>query len=232
MTIEYTYNTYECELRSPSSWFNGQTTTVANNCRVIIEKIIGRMGIDPTSIQVCICCGYDENTVNETLRLAFFFSLKKKTSDTSIILTKIYHVECELLQSGENIQITGCKIYCSKPEYGKNIALRVHIEGPVDTTNEYWTIVIGYTGKYIATEELPEDKYYWKILYGWYMDYETEHNSSFVVIPPKSFFVEGEHKEFIPAKKYECIKSLEVTNIGGSNGTDDDGENDGNDDGD
>lgn len=64
------------------------------------------------------------------------------------------------------------------------------------------------------------------------MVYDTANNSTYVIIPPKSFFVEGEHKEFIPAKVYECIKSFEVTGIGDSNGPDDDGENDGNDDGD
>ena len=165
------------------------------------------------------------------MRLAFFFFLRIKGTDNVEIITKFYHIECQLTTNNGNVVIEGCKVYCSKPGYGENIELKAGTQGPEDTNDKYWIILFGYAGKYITTDSLSEGEYYWKPLYGWYMDQDTANNSTYIIIPPKSFFVEGEHKEFIPAKVYECIKSMEITDIGGSNGPDDDGENDGNDDG-
>ena len=230
MSIVYTYNTYECDLRTPSSWFTTDNTTNTDKNKIVVEKVIERMGIDPKSIGGCICCGYD--VVNDNMRLAFFFFLQIKGTDGVEIITKFYHVECQLTTSNENVVIAGCKVYCSKPGYGKNIELKAGTQGPEDTNGKYWIVSLGYSGKYVTTDSLSEGEYYWKPLYGWYMDQETANNSTYVIIPPKSFFVEGEHKNFIQPNTYTCEQSLEITNIGGSDGPDDDGDNDANSEGD
>lgn len=221
--IVYTYNSYECELRTNKSWFD--STSVLDNSRKIIRAILSRMCISTSTIGSCICCGYD--IANNMLRLCFLFDVVEKKEGLNIVL-KFYHAECDLTMESENLKINNCKIYCSKPGYGNNLDLRISIE---EKDQDYWVVLFGYTGKIGRIEELPADEYLWKLLYGWYMDRTNTEDPTYVVIPPKSFFVDGEHKDFISSGIYECYKSIEVTNIDNI-GPDDDDENSGNSEGD
>lgn len=208
----YTYNTYTCNLRTDGYFLENVLPTFPDFHYEAVNAILTRMNVDPQTVRDCQYCIYDTDT-SEKSRLAYFITVGHEEG-TTYVIDKFYHIECVIdttfISLEEPFRISDCKVYVSQPFYGQNIELfdGIQIDGD-DHVDPYWQIISGYCGKwYLDTNTVP--KWIWKMLYGCYVD-RNDGDTTYVIIPPKSFFVDGEHEDFIPPGTYKCSSSDEVT---------------------
>ena len=184
----------------------------------IFKLVLKRIGINNEDVYGCVYSIYD--THGDTSRLAFVYCLGHQNGNVRE-LTKFYYTECQVDATSN---ISACKTYVSQPSYGANIELRDEIQV---IGEDEWKILSGICGKWRINPDT--DDYDWKLLYGWYMDRDDD-DKTYMVIPPKSFFVDGTHKDFIAPGRYLCSASNEI--VVKYDGVDDDDENSANSEGD
>ena len=129
-------------------------------------------------------------TLKET-RTTFLFT--KQKGDSALENLDIYRAECNIIVNEDHLQITGCKVYYTPSHFARqNITItRVGSEGPA--------AFIGVCGR---AHLIPEEEWTPILLSGITYDLLPNPENTYILTPPKSFFVEGEHENFVPPGKY------------------------------
>lgn len=205
MTLEYTYNTYASDYTiDPNLIEYFHKTDTLDELIAISNTLMERIGLfdandipedrkHPIGIEAFFsiyCIPNTDGTLKET-RTTFLFT--KQKGDSALENLDIYRAECNIIANEDHLQITGCKVYYTPSHFARqNITLvRVGGEGPA--------AFIGVCGR---AHIIPEEDWTPILLSGISYDLLPNPENTYILTPPKSFFVEGEHEDFAPVGKY------------------------------
>lgn len=205
--IEYTYDTYASDytiddavvayfLNSNKDDVLVELTAISNTLMIRIglfdtnDPIVGRHPEGIEAFFAIYCIPNTDGTLKET-RATFLFT--KQKGDSALENLDIYRAECNIIVNEDHLQITGCKVYYTPSHFARqNITLaRVGGEGPA--------AFIGVCGR---AHIIPEEDWTPILLSGITYDLMPRPENTYILTPPKSFFVEGEHEDFVPPGKY------------------------------
>lgn len=192
MTLEYTYDTYASNYVIKQEVVNYiHDNNVRNDLIAISIILIKRIGLnDATGIGTFFVL---YNVTNDEHHAAFFFL--KENSPSSVTDIDIYRVECQIELVGTDLQITGCKAYYTPAHFARQNITVARIGG------EDSILSVGVCGR---APIIPEEDWTPILLSGFNYDSTNGLSSenTYILTPPKSFFVEGEHVDFAPVGKY------------------------------
>ena len=207
MTLKYTYDTYASDYTIDPSLIEYFDKTVTleelidiSNTLMVHIGLFDENDIPDISIAkhpegigaffALYCILNTDGTLKET-RATFLFTQQK--GDSALENLDIYRAECNIIANENHLQITGCKVYYTPSHFARqNITItRVGGEGPA--------VFIGVCGR---AHLIPEEKWTPILLSGITYDLVPRPENTYILTPPKSFFVEGEHKDFAPVGKY------------------------------
>lgn len=208
MTLEYTYDTYTSDYILDETTVNTlcnydkdelhvQLITLSNTLMIRLGLFTSTDIPEEESHPKGFSAFFVLYKVTDNERRAAFFFLKENSSS---VLTNIdmYRVECQITQVGTELQITGCKAYYTPSHFARQNILFAGIK------DNY--VFIGVCGR-IPNGTETEDERISTLLSGFSYDIidGIPSTKSCIITPPKSFFVEGEHKDFAPPGKYLIV---------------------------
>lgn len=190
--IEYTYDTYASDYTIDGDvipYLRGDEAHT--QLHTLATELMRRIGLfddttRPGNVGAILAIYVTSGTVNHA---AFFFikgddeQLKENVS--------IYRMECKLVLVNGVVQVAGCKTYVTPSHFARNNVNVVHLK------QEETILLVGVCGV-VTDTKTPI------LLSG--LSYDVDNGaialSSYLITPPKSFFVGGEHEDFAPVGKY------------------------------
>lgn len=202
--IEYTYDTYASNYTIDSNlveYFH--KTDVRDELIAISNTLMERIGLfdasdpivgkHPEGIEAFFaiyCIPNTDGTLKET-RATFLFT--KQNGDSALENLDIYRAECNIIANEDHLQITGCKVYYTPSHFARQNITIVRVAGGDPAA------FIGVCGR---AHIIPEEDWTPILLSGISYDLLPNPENTYILTPPKSFFVEGEHEDFVPPGKY------------------------------
>ena len=212
MTLEYTYDTYASDYTignaAVAHFFDSNKEDVLKELIYISNTLMLRIGLfnesdipdesvgkHPKGIEAFFAI-YNipktDGTFKES-RATFLFT--KQNGDSAIENLDIYRAECQFEFIESELKITGCKVYYTPSHFARQ-NITVSRIGNVSSS-----LFIGVCGR---AHIIPEEDWTPILLSG--ISYDStdglSSNDTYILTPPKSFFVEGEHEDFAPVGKY------------------------------
>ena len=196
MTLEYTYDTYASDYTIDDTVLSSANPDLTAISNTLMERI----GLFNES-DIPVDASHPDNisaffvlykVTDSERRVAFFFL--KENSSSVITDIDIYRVECQVELIENELKITGCKAYYTPSHFARqNITVALISGGAV--------LSVGVCGKAPST---PEEDWIPILLSGVRYDLTNglSSDNTYILTPPKSFFVEGEHEDFAPVGKY------------------------------
>lgn len=192
MTLEYTYDTYVSDYTIDGDvipYLRGdEAHTQLHN---LATELMRRIGLfDDTTRPGNVGAILAIYVTSETIYHAAFFFIKGDDEQLKENVS-IYRMECKLVLVNGIVQVAGCKTYVTPSHFARNNVNVVHLK------QEETVLLVGVCGV-VTDTKTPI------LLSG--LSYDVDNgaiaSSSYLITPPKSFFVEGEHEDFAPVGKY------------------------------
>lgn len=211
MTLEYTYDTYASDYTiddtTVSYFLTSNKEDVLNELIEISNTLMERIGLfnendipegrkHPVGIDAFFAIYKIPNTETPKETRATFLFIKQK-GNSALENLDIYRAECKIITTGDQLQMTGCKMYYTPSHFarqnitvirigGESSSLFIGVCGRGPNVSEEWTPILLSGITYDSTNGLSSD-------------------NTYILTPPKSFFVEGEHEDFAPVGKYPMV---------------------------